>query len=209
MLKPTSTYSISLTDHFRDAFNRAGSVVHEELYDPDDSDFSDELARIDSFHPDVVFLPGHGQDSGRILMQAYALGVDMPFLGGDGWGKGVLGIAGAEATEGNYFVNHWHPDVTNPASETFVAAYRAEYGDDQIASSAALAYDAINLVALAAERAGTFDRSAIRDELAEIRGFPGVTGTITFDPQGDPVGKSGVIMMYSAGEIEFVKAQEP
>ena len=51
---------------------------------------------------------------------------------------------------------------------------------------AAVAYDAINLLAFVIGRVGT-DRKAIRDELVKVRDFPGVTGKITFTERRDVV----------------------
>ena len=51
---------------------------------------------------------------------------------------------------------------------------------------AAVAYDSINLLAFVIERLCT-DRKAIRDELAKVRDFPGVTGKIAFTERRDVV----------------------
>jgi branched-chain amino acid transport system substrate-binding protein len=54
---------------------------------------------------------------------------------------------------------------------------------------AALAYDAILLLADAIERAGTTESDPLREELAKTKDFPGLTGEITFTPAGDAVKK--------------------
>jgi branched-chain amino acid transport system substrate-binding protein len=184
-------------------------VAWEGKYMGDSSDFSDILAPIQSLNPDVVFLPGHGSDSGLIVKQARSMGITTVFLGGDGWGKGMLGIAGAMAAEGSYFANHWHVDVANPGNAEFLTRYRRLYGEGSVAASAALAYDSVNLVAAAVRKAGSFDRKAIRDALAGTSKFQGITGSITLNAQRDPVGKSGVVMQYRNGEIRFVKSVSP
>ena len=50
---------------------------------------------------------------------------------------------------------------------------------------AAVAFDAIGLMADAIERAGSTDRGAIRDALANTKDYPGVTGKINFTNVGD------------------------
>jgi len=207
--KVDSTFSISVSAYFKDEFEDGGSVVWVGSYLADDSDFSRLLSRVKELNPDVVFVPGHGQDSGRILKQAHEMGLSTVFLGADGWGKGALGIAGDEAAEGNYFVNHWHLGAATAGSREFIRRYRAKFGEDQIAASAALAYDAVFLIADAINRAGCLDRSKIRDEIARTRDFKGITGSISFDEEGDAVAKQGVILKYHNGDIVFVKALRP
>ena len=46
---------------------------------------------------------------------------------------------------------------------------------------AALGYDAVMLIADAATRAGSLDRTAIKDAIAQTKDFAGVTGQITID----------------------------
>jgi branched-chain amino acid transport system substrate-binding protein len=68
----------------------------------------------------------------------------------------------------------------------------------------ALAYDAVKLLAGAIERAGSTERSAIRDALAKTRQFNGVTGTLSFNKHGDPI-KTIIIMKISDGRPHFLK----
>ena len=203
-----STYSVSLAEFFSKEFSKNGSIIWTGSFLGDDCDFEDLLEKVKTLKPDVV-VPGLGQDTGRILRQARSMEIDTVFLGGDGWGKGTLGIAGADAAEGNYYINHWHKDAAGSENEDFVLRYQKKYGEDKIAASAALAYDAVYLIADAIDRAGSLDRARIRDELARTKGFEGITGTITFDAQGDPIGRQGVILCYRNGEIRFVKTVSP
>ena len=73
---------------------------------------------------------------------------------------------------------------------TFVAAYLKKYNTTPD-GNAALAYDATKLLAKAVESVGP-NRTRIRDYLAGLTAateFHGVTGTIRFRPDGDPIGK--------------------
>ena len=63
-----------------------------------DTDFRATLTRIKAAKPDFVFLPGYYEEAGLIIKQARELGIDVPFMGGDGWDSPTLvEIAGAEA----------------------------------------------------------------------------------------------------------------
>jgi len=207
--KTNSRFSVGLAEYFRETFSQQGTVLWEGKYLAEDVDFTRILTQVKELQPDVVFLPGHSTDSGLALKQAHAMGLNTTFLGGDGWGKGVLNVAEAEAAEGHYFSNHWHIDVQTPLNRQFVAAYGRKYGETLIAASAPLAYDAMLLLANAVQRAQSFERAAIRDALAATKDLQGITGTYRFDQHGDPIDKQAVILKYEQGEITFVTTFMP
>jgi branched-chain amino acid transport system substrate-binding protein len=203
LIKTTSPYSVGISRYFIEEFSKTGNVILQQTYAGEDVNYTEILTQVKAANPDVVFVPGHGSDSGLIMKQAHMMGIDSIFLGGDGWGKGALGVAGEEAAEGNYFVNHWHKDVDTSLSKAFVERYESHYGEGLIASSAALAYDALMLLAEAVENAGNFNPSAIKSELDKITGFKGVTGTIDYSRGRDPYNKDAVILKYEANDIVY------
>jgi branched-chain amino acid transport system substrate-binding protein len=69
--------------------------------------------------------------------------------------------------------------------------------------NAALAYDATMVIAAAVQRPGTSRRQA-RDYLAGLAsrgGYAGVTGTLSFGENGDPVGKAIVMTRIRHGAL--------
>ena len=88
------------------------------------------------------------------------------------------------AAEGVVFTT-WvpDPDVPSPERLAFDSAYRARYGTDA-GIFAAEAYDAARLLAQAiSERGNTGE--AIRESLLNVADYPGASGRITFDENGD------------------------
>lgn len=209
LTKITSDFSIGLSQFFAQEFEKDGTILAQETYLGEAYDFSEILLEVKEHHPDVVFVPGHGSDSGLIIKQAYNMGIETTFLGGDGWGKGLLGFSTVEAAEGHYFSNHWHKDSENETSAHFVAKYYQKYGEGLIASSAALAYDAMMLLEQAVKKAGSFDPKAVRDSLNQIKDFKGVTGTYDFTKGRDPFDKEAVILKYHNGEIVYHSTVSP
>jgi branched-chain amino acid transport system substrate-binding protein len=70
-------------------------------------------------------------------------------------------------------------------------------------ANAALAYDATMLLVHAVEKVGP-DRAKIRDFLAAASprdAYRGVTGTIRFHPNGDPIAKSFVMTRIQRGAL--------
>ena len=70
-------------------------------------------------------------------------------------------------------------------------------------------YDAVHLLKLGIENAQSLDRTAIRDGLASIEMYEGVTGNMKFDNgNGDPT-KSAVLIQISEGEFKYLDTVEP
>ncbi len=209
LTKITSDFSVGLSEFFAGEFEKGGTILAQETYLGETVDYTEILLKVQELGPDVVFVPGHGSDSGLIIKQADNMGINATFLGGDGWGKGLLGFSGTEAADGNYFSNHWHKDTESEKSREFVKKYEEKYGKGLIASSAALAYDAFMLLEEAVNRAGSFDAKGIRDSLSRIKDFKGVTGTFDFTKGRDPFDKEAVILKYVNGEIIYYATVSP
>ncbi len=177
-------YSLDLARFFIRRFQQDGRIVAEADYLQSDNDFRPHLSDIQRVSPDVVCIPGYSRDAAFILRQARSMGIGSVFIGGDGWDDLMYAYAG-DVLAGSYFADHWHADLPDPRSRDFVARYRAEHAQCP-SSLAALSYDTVHLLADAVRRAGSAAPEAIRNALAETRDFKGITGTITFDDNGDP-----------------------
>ncbi|MFL7870011.1 MAG: ABC transporter substrate-binding protein, partial [Anaerolineales bacterium] len=108
--------------------------------------------------------------------------------------------------EGSYYCTHWHQNSTNAKSLKFVEKYKSF--SRQFDPATALAEDCVYLFADAVMRAQSFDPPKIRDAIAATENFQGVTGTISFDGNGDPI-KSAVILKFENGTSVYVKNVEP
>jgi branched-chain amino acid transport system substrate-binding protein len=135
------------------------------------------------------------------------MGLKAIFLGGDAWDE-IEKYAGT-SIEGSFQSAPWHPEVPFPESEAMKKIFAVGYGKDIENISAPLAYDAVMLLAGAITRAGSLDRRAIRDALATTVDFPGATGPITFDANGDPQNKAIIIIEFRGGKRLFRNAIAP
>lgn len=194
---------------FRDTFVADGGEVVAFLgYRPGQNDFAAELATLREAAPDILYIPAYYTDVPNIARQARAAGLTVPLLGSDAWvGPDLLRLGGADI-DGSYICRHFSPDSANPRAKEFVAAYTAKYGQspDDVA---ALTYDACGLIATALSQAGANDREALREALAKIRDYQGVTGTFRFEPgSGDPL-KSASILQIKDGAFSWVTDAAP
>ena len=74
---------------------------------------------------------------------------------------------------------------------------------------AALAYDAVHVLAEAMKRAKKLDGPTLRDAIAATKGYAGVTGTITLGPDRNPVGKKLIIEEIKNGQLAVKATFEP
>ena len=201
-------YSVDLSKFFKDEFTkRGGTIVGEQSYSTGDTDFRAQLTSIRAARPDVVYVPGYYQEVALIVKQARQLGLNMPFVGCDGWANQALLEIGGKAIDGCYFTNHFSPDDSSPIVKEFVEKYKAKYGSPPDTFSA-LGYDAARLLADAIKRAGSTDSKALRDALAKTSGFEGVTGQISFDANRN-ASKPGLIVTVKDGRFEIAEKIAP
>ncbi len=181
-------YGRGLRDAFAERAKRVGlEIVREEAYVRDTQEYTPQLTQINAKKPDAIFISGLYANAAMILTQARNLGIETPFLGGDGLLSGDLITNAAKASEGVIVTCPFLPTTADEKTEKFVAEFKERYGTEPDCW-AALAYDAVGVVAEAIEKAGP-DRKAIRDYVAAMdssqKGYGGVAGLTYFNRDGD------------------------
>lgn len=196
-------YSVGLTDAVVKTFKALGGEISEPVsYSSGDADFRAILTQIRAQKPDAVVATGYYPEAAIITRQARELGMKMPILGGDGWVGDAL-KNGREALNNTFISNHYSGDNPDPIVQNFVKAYRAKFNRDPD-SIAALAFDAVKVLADAIARAGSTEGPKLRDSLAASN-VQGVTGLLKMNPQRN-VDKPAVIqeVTFKDGEVKFV-----
>jgi branched-chain amino acid transport system substrate-binding protein len=196
-------YSVGLTESVVRHFAALGGQVLDPVsYSGGDPDFKAVLTNIRSQHPDAIFATGYYTEAAIIVRQARELGMTMPILGGDGWVGEPL-KNGRAALKNTYISNHYSGDNPDPVVQTFERTYRAKFGHAPD-SIAALAYDAVKVLADAITRAGSTDGVKVRDALAKTD-VAGVTGRLRMNDKRN-VDKPAVIqeVTFVNGDVKFV-----
>lgn len=213
----SNDYSKGLADNFKEAWEKkhgAGSVVAFESHGPKDQDFSAQLTKIISLKPDFIFLPENYSFAAMVVRQGRELGYKGPFMGADAWGSAELMNLCGDACKGQFFSTHYAAAGATGATKEFIEKYEQKYGytpDDL----AALTWDAVNIVLQAIKDGGKVDpdlkkmRTMIRDNLAAIKNFDGITGSMRFDEQGDPIKCAVIVKIDDKGEFTFVESVCP
>ena len=203
-----SDYPKGLAENFRDAAEALGmEVVAYESFTTGDTDFSSQLTNIIAQSPDVIFTPQYYNEVPLIVQQARDLGFEGAILGSDSWGTPDLLALCGDACEGLFFSTHYAPDIATDVAQAFITAYEELYGakPDDVA---ALTYDSFQLLFQAIEDAQSLERVDIRDGLANIDLYEGVTGAMSFDEQGDPT-KCAVIIQIHEGAFTYYDSACP
>lgn len=201
ILYENDSYGRGLADAFRRNFGGTVVGIDPIGYDGDRADIY--LEWIATRKPDLVFIAGTELTGMAFLREARRRGMTADFLGGDGW-TGV--VADTAASEGAYVGAPFTALDPRPEARRFTQAFRARFGHDPD-GNAALAYDAVKLLAAAIEAVGP-DRARVRDWLANRAtggAFAGVTGPIAFLESGDPVGKSFTMTRVVRGQLTLAE----
>ncbi len=212
-----SDYPKGLAEYFKDAFEAihgAGSVVAFETFTTKDKDFSAQLTKIVNSGADVLFTPQYYDEVPLIVKQAQELGWKKPIMGSDSWGSAELMNLCGDACKGYFFSTHYAAAGAKDATKEFIDQYKAKYQyvPDDVA---ALTWDATRLLLQAIQNTGGLsgsldkDRDAIREQLAKITDFDGITGKMTFKAHGDPIKCAVVVKISANGEFEFFKSACP
>jgi branched-chain amino acid transport system substrate-binding protein len=192
-------YSSGLRDSFLSAAADLGLEIVAEQSTSDilAVDFSSQLATLASADVDVLFTPYYYDTVGpKIIPQAREAGFDGPIVGADGFdGTQDYAVGDLAAYENVFFTNHYSPEDTSEIVQNFVTAYSAVYPPESLNALAALAYDAMYMLAQGIENAGSTDLDAIREGMVGMH-YVGVTGDMTLDETGTPA-KSVTILTYA------------
>ena len=180
-------WGIAMRDHFNREAERLGAdIVAQEAYLDGTTDFTAILTKFQALEPDLLYLTSMYTDGALISKQRQKLGWDDITMMGAGslYSPKFLELGG-DAVEHVYTSCVFFPGEPRPEVQKFVKGFEERYQKTPNVF-AAVAYDATNLMIHAIKQAGT-EREAIREALAQIKDFPGVTGKITFSDAGDVV----------------------
>lgn len=205
----SSDYSKGLAQSFESVFTKnGGQILGQEAFLQKDQDFKSTLTKIKAMNPDVVFLPAYYEEVGKIVKQAREMGMNMPFLGADGWDDAkVVEIAGAAPLNNTYFCSHFSSQDTDPNVVKFREAYKQEYNQEP-GVFAALGYDAGLFLIDALKRANSTDPAKIRDALEQTKNLQLSTGLMTVDANHNPI-KSVVVLEMKDGKQVFKEKIAP
>jgi branched-chain amino acid transport system substrate-binding protein len=212
-----SDYPKGLAEFFKKAWEKLqgpGSVVAFESFTTKDADFSSQLTKIINSGAEVLFTPQYYNEVALIVQQAHELGWKKPIVGSDSWGSAETVELCGKDCYGLFFSTHYAAAGATGPTKAFIDRFKAKYGyvPDDVG---ALTWDALRIVQEAIQSCGKItgkiekDRKCVRDALARIKQFKGITGEMTFTEDGDPIKCAVIVKISNKGEFEFYKSVCP
>jgi branched-chain amino acid transport system substrate-binding protein len=180
-----------------DAFKKALDdlkvpVTTTETFSTGDVDFKAQLTKIKASNPDAVVLSALIAEGAPIMVQARQLGIDLPFIGGNGMNTVKIFDLAKEKSDNLWVGSPWAIGSQTKENQHFVVSYTQKYkaAPDQFAAQA---FDAVHVTAQALAKiklSGNIDadRKALRDALPGVT-WTGATGAFKFKQATDKAGK--------------------
>ncbi len=145
------------------------TVVFSEKFDLGAPDFSGLLQKVKTSHADIFLADAHLQDYITMHRQYVQSGMyhEMISYGARGPESDARKALG-DATNYIFAGIWWSDKLPYPQAKKFIASYKAFTGHPPDSWYPATAYDATRALAVAIERAGKLDKTAIRDQLRTV-----------------------------------------
>ncbi|MDO4275937.1 MAG: ABC transporter substrate-binding protein [Eubacteriales bacterium] len=173
--------------------------VIEQEWNEGDVDFKTQLLAVKNAEPDVIIFAGHEAELAIAVSQRLDVGIskDVPICGFSSMSSSDYYNVAGDAAVGSVFVTTFSPSDEREDIQKFVEEYKDVV--PAMDHNSAQAYDTVQLVADVMDgleignTSDTLeaDRTLIRDALAEVKDWKGLTGVTTFGPGGGPEDRDG------------------
>ncbi|HLN65601.1 MAG TPA: ABC transporter substrate-binding protein [Symbiobacteriaceae bacterium] len=176
-------------------------LLDEASFNTGDREFGAQITKLLAKQPDALFVSSLYQEAALFMVQARKAGYKGPIVGGNGFNSPKLVEIAQDAAEGAVVGSPWFPAREDAKLKAFVAAFKSKTGNnpDQFAAQA---YDGFYLVAEGLKAGGT-NRDKVRDALAAIKDYAGVTGKFAFDANRNPVMQPYILEIKGGQYVEL------
>jgi len=205
-----SPYAQSLQEVFADVFAElGGTITAQEAIAPEDTDMTGVLTSIAAGSPALIYFPIFEPAGGFFTDQAKGTpGLeDTVLMAADGLFASTFGANAGPAAVGMYMSG---PYVSGDAYQELLAKWDAKFGGVPPSGYHAFGYDAANMVFQAIEAVAVVDddgtvhigRQALRDAMYGTTNYPGLTGNLSCDANGDcATGEALAVYRYTDAEV--------
>ncbi|MFA5029534.1 MAG: penicillin-binding protein activator [Patescibacteria group bacterium] len=183
---------------FTDSFQKDGGVIVErQSYQKNSTDFRSQLIKIKEKNPQVVYVGALMPEVALIIKQIKEMGINAQIISDNTVTDSKFLSAVGPLAEGIIFAAS---DFKRETNQEFWDLYKNRFGKDPNIF-AAQGYDSLIILAkIIKESCPTVDSTCIKDGLYKIKDYSGVSGSTTFDSNGDAI-KPIVIKIIKDGQF--------
>ncbi len=187
---------------FSDSFQRlGGTILSIDAYPQDSRDVRAQLTKIKQQKPDAVVVVSYPDDTPIVMRQAQELVLGAPlFFQTEALDDPAVILKAGNAAEGATYILPAKPE--GPSADDFASKYKQKYGRDP-ETFAAESYDVIKLIVSILENGSDISSETLKAGLYRTKNYPGASGTITFDQNGDVV-KPMAIKKIESGRSKVI-----
>ncbi|MGH7120768.1 MAG: branched-chain amino acid ABC transporter substrate-binding protein [Acetobacteraceae bacterium] len=184
VINDNTTYAKGLADATVAALKKDKvDVVYNNAITPGQMDYTPVLTRVASRKPDVTYYTGYFSEAGLMVKETKEVNFPGRFMGGDATNSPVLLKTAGPAANGMLISTAPLAQFLSGA-KSYITDYEHEFKAPPGPYSV-YEYDAVGVVAQAIKDANSDKPAAIVAALHKIKDYQGLTGTITFNKNGD------------------------
>lgn len=181
----TQSSTQALAEQTAVELEKYGVEVNKDLmfgFPEEEKNYAPIITQIQNSDADGLIAIANQLPAAMICQQVEAASLDLPCLGSTSFASEIcLENAGASAN-GWYSIADWTPAASTPNAKEFADAYVEKFGAGSDMPSA-YTYDSIMILRDAIERAGSTDKEAINNALAEVKDLEGAMTIYTSDEE--------------------------
>ena len=206
VIRASNRYGRFGVREIRDGSRRLGHpILMEMAYPVGSGDYSLQLDRLKQADVQAIVHWGDAEDSALILNQMREMGMQQPYFASDRSVSEQFAELAGDNAEGVICGYPWDPTRKDERLEIFRSNFRKRFGVEPD-TYAAHAYDGMNMLIWSVQAAG-LNRAKIRDVLAYLPPWPGVTGEIRLSAALDDVGEV-FLAKYENGEWNYYSRED-
>jgi ABC-type branched-subunit amino acid transport system substrate-binding protein len=198
-----SVYGKGLADGVMESFADIGlNTVVRRHYTPGKTDFKPLCAELARYDFDAIFIGGTLPYAANFIRVARQMGIMQRVYGGTALDSGDLEKIAGDAAIGTVVPTSFNPDLNNPLTREFVSNFKKRYKvlPD---TRAALGYDSLYIIYEAMKRSKSAEPSLVASHMRFIKNWQGVTGSYSFNLEGDLVDKESSFKYFNHGRFVY------
>lgn len=198
-LEPFTTQAIQ----FANEAALLGITVEPFTYSNEVVDYTTYFEAMESFDPDLIYAPSSYDDNLDLVNDAEAYGLDVPFIGSDGWAE--LAYLTTTKLNGDFYsamFNRYDEGI----GKVFADKYLAMYGKLAL-SYEPLGYDTVYVLKAALVSANSYSYTDMISALHNLGPVETVSGFNGFDSNGDAI-KDITFFQVIDGESVYITTKQ-